>query len=600
VTTSLLPDEQDDIEVPTIDPADYLADKHLRDIYLYLTQGLLTNNDKADRITLLLAEDFFVDEKGILYRISLPRGKKASRVQSTEIRLAIPEKYLAEIVERCHQIGHLSKEKNFQFLRARFYAKNLWDAVVRYQKTCDRCLRFKKDYAHRTDPLHSLSVPNQPAMVFSTDHIVLSRPTSNNERAIVIFIDQFSKWPAIKLVKDTSALEAAKAFVEKVVSVFGLHPNFTLHSDKGSAYTSNFFRSICSLLNVRLITSASQISQSNGQAESCVKSVKQMLRMFADSDLHLDAAIPLIELSLRSQPHSATGLTPAEIILGRKICLPIIGNEHINNAFKGNQAEYYNFIRARLSEIHQGVAQNLHETKERDASQYNSRHNVQEPQWKIGDEVLITNRRVKKNAESILTRPLYHGSFYIVDIIENPGFGKSYKLVRTSDGSALRNLISGSRLRLYTAPEREIFHAKYPKLQSKKQASTAPQGVASNSNSAHTQPDCNAEPQSSTQLPNEVKTAPANTDSSVLLSPSRQNETNRPNQVSKPAQKYPFEPALRILKERKTNGRTEYLVLFETQQKAWADKVSPALLRAFRIYQEQLRRKRRKRTLKRR
>jgi hypothetical protein len=35
---SVLPDEQDDIEVPTIDPADYLEGKHLRDIYLYLTQ----------------------------------------------------------------------------------------------------------------------------------------------------------------------------------------------------------------------------------------------------------------------------------------------------------------------------------------------------------------------------------------------------------------------------------------------------------------------------------------------------------------------------------------------------------------------------------
>ena len=101
-------------------PEDYLADKHLRNIYFYLTQGLLTNNDKDDRITLLLSEDFFVNKNGILYRIWLPRGKRASRVQSTEIRLAIPEIYLAEIVERCHQLGHSSKEKNFQFLRTRF------------------------------------------------------------------------------------------------------------------------------------------------------------------------------------------------------------------------------------------------------------------------------------------------------------------------------------------------------------------------------------------------------------------------------------------------------------------------------------------------
>jgi hypothetical protein len=142
-------------------------------------------------------------------------------VHSTEIRLAIAQKYLAEIFERCHQIGHLSKEKNFQFLRARSYAKNLWDAVVRYQKACDRCLRFKKDYAHRTDPLHLLSVPNQPAMVFSTDHIVLSRPTSNNERATVIFIDQFSKWPAIKLVKTQQLWKRLKLLWKKLFQYLG-------------------------------------------------------------------------------------------------------------------------------------------------------------------------------------------------------------------------------------------------------------------------------------------------------------------------------------------------------------------------------------------
>jgi hypothetical protein len=45
-----------------------------------------------------------------------------------------------------------------------------------------------------------------------------------------------------------------------VISVFGLNPNgrIILNSDKGSAYTSSFFRKVCNLLNIRLITSASQ------------------------------------------------------------------------------------------------------------------------------------------------------------------------------------------------------------------------------------------------------------------------------------------------------------------------------------------------------
>jgi hypothetical protein len=71
-----------EITVPQILPTDYKTGMYLTDIYLYLTQGLLTGSDDQDRATLLLAEDFFVNQNGILCRISLPRGKKTSLVLS--------------------------------------------------------------------------------------------------------------------------------------------------------------------------------------------------------------------------------------------------------------------------------------------------------------------------------------------------------------------------------------------------------------------------------------------------------------------------------------------------------------------------------------
>jgi len=164
--------------------------------------------------------------------------------------------------------------------------------------------------------------------------------------AAIIFVDAFSKWVVIRLVKSTSALDAAVAFVENVVSIFGLDPTgrLILHSDRGSAFTSNFFRAVCKLLNVRLITSGSQISTSNGAAEAAVKAAKTGLRIYADNDLHLKAAIPLIELSLRAQPSTVTKLSPFEIVMGRKIALPIIGNDTTNHNFKGDQGDYYNFL----------------------------------------------------------------------------------------------------------------------------------------------------------------------------------------------------------------------------------------------------------------
>jgi len=129
------PDSEDpDVEVtlPSIQPEDHIRDKYLGDLYVYLTEKQLPLNNHAERITLLLSEDFFVGSDKLLYRISLPRGKHA-KFTNAEIRLALPQKFISEVVEKVHQFDHFSKERNFQCLRSRFYAKNLFDAVCKYE-----------------------------------------------------------------------------------------------------------------------------------------------------------------------------------------------------------------------------------------------------------------------------------------------------------------------------------------------------------------------------------------------------------------------------------------------------------------------------------
>jgi len=163
---------------------------------------------------------------------------------------------------------------------------------------------------------------------------------------------------------------AARALVEGVVSVFGLNPKgtLTLNSDKGTTYTSRFFQAVCKSLNVRLITSASQISKSNGLAESCVKATKQGLKIFSENDIQLKSSLPIIELSLRAQINTVTELSQFDIVFGRPMCLPIIADDPMNHTnFTGDQTDYFNLISRRLAEIHKGVKHNLDEAKLRDA-----------------------------------------------------------------------------------------------------------------------------------------------------------------------------------------------------------------------------------------
>ena len=54
--------------------------------------------------------------------------------------------------------------------------------------------------------------------------------------------------------------------------------------------------------------------------------------------------------------------------------------------------------------------------------------------------------------------------------------------------------------------------------------------------------------------------------------------------------KNPIEPAIRIIKERKTDGRPEFLVLFADNNLYWADFVTPQLLKEWRLRKKPSRR----------
>jgi hypothetical protein len=264
--------------------------------------------------------------------------------------------------------------------------------------------------------------------------------------------------------------------------------------------------------------------------------------------------------------------------MGRKMSLPVIGNDPNSHSFQGDQFKYLETVRQRLAEIHEGVRENIKDAKEKDEKQYNTRHKAETPIFAVGMEVLITDRTVKPHSNHILTRPRYNGSYFITDIIQNEGFGPSYRLTRVSDGKVLKSLISGSRLRVYTAPERQHFYAKYPPL-------TATQLPDTNIRQS---PTPSSRPINSSHAPDTSKTT-------VQQSANTSNANDSANQSTNNSD---YEPAIKILREKTTKGKKEYLVLFANKQKYWADRVTPQLLKHFRIMQERQRSQRRKRRKK--
>ena len=100
-----------------------------------------------------------------------------------------------------------------------------------------------------------------------------------------------------------------------------------LSSDGGPEYISKDFQDFLKTWGVQHRLSSAYHPQSNGRAEVTVKAMKRLLRNNVDHNGKLNTdAVTRAMLQLRNTPESDSGLSPAQILLGRTLrdSLPLL------------------------------------------------------------------------------------------------------------------------------------------------------------------------------------------------------------------------------------------------------------------------------------
>jgi len=125
---------------------------------------------------------------------------------------------------------------------------------------------------------------------------------------------------------------------------------------------------------------------------------------------------------------------------------------------------YYSWLRSALKLLHSAVYQNRVEVKQDMKAAYDRRHAVKAPTFRIGDVVLLLDRRDKPNSDRVLTHKPYKDVYIISDIIcGDDNIGPSYRLVRQRDGQLVKNLVNADRIKLYNE-NRDSFDILNPPL----------------------------------------------------------------------------------------------------------------------------------------
>ena len=132
-------------------------------MYNYLQSNTLSGDDSVDRKTLLLSENYYI-ENDCFYKISLPRGRKQKRVRDEYTQLYVPMVHRQSLMSQYHQLlGHYSIGKLHPVMIQQYYWKNMAMDLRTFVKHCETCQASKTSNKTVTSPLFALPVP-----VFST------------------------------------------------------------------------------------------------------------------------------------------------------------------------------------------------------------------------------------------------------------------------------------------------------------------------------------------------------------------------------------------------------------------------------------------------
>jgi len=152
----------------------------------------------------------------------------------------------------------------------------------------------------------------------------------------LVWIDAFSKYESVERVKNANGFNTVKE-CSKLFSMFG-NPD-QIVSDNGTPFTSRKFGEFCNINGIRHIRSAPYHPSTNGEAERFVQNFKRSFTPYIGSDIDVDLELLQFLQRYRTIPHSTTGRTPLELLLGRtlRITLDLLRPPQVNRTVQRNQ-----------------------------------------------------------------------------------------------------------------------------------------------------------------------------------------------------------------------------------------------------------------------
>ena len=283
-------------------------------------------------------------------------------------RIVIPTKLREHVLDIGHE-GHPGIVVMKQRLRTKVWWPRMDKDIENYCKSCYGCQLVSNP--SKPEPMTRTEFPSGPWQDIAIDFL---GPLPSGDNLLVV-VDYYSRWVEVSVSKSITAEKTIQQ-MKKIFSIYGYPMSVT--SDNGPQFKSEQFQSFLRQNGISHRRVTPLWPQANGEVERQNRSIMKRIRIAQAEKRNWEEELQTYLMMYRASPHTTTGVSPAELMFGRKLRTKLPD------------------LTFRATDIDIEIRDRDVEKKEKGKIYSDEKRNAQKSEIRTGDKVLVRKERENK------------------------------------------------------------------------------------------------------------------------------------------------------------------------------------------------------------